>query len=516
MFWLAQLGSNIGTWMQTVGAQWLLVDHAHADTLVALVQTATMAPMLLLALPAGVYADIIDRRALLIGTQAIMALIAGLLAALTFAGLASPFVLLFLTFLLGCGAAIMAPAWQAIQPDLVPRSQIPAAAALGGMNINAARAIGPALAGILVGLAGPGVVFALNGVSFLAVVVVLFTWRTEPVRSAASPERVFPALSAGVRYVRHAPGVRRVIARAVLFVLPASALWALLPLVAHDTLHLGSAGYGGLMAALGAGAVVGAFTLGSIRARLSPNQLLTTASVTFALVTAVAAAVHVVPVVAIALFVGGVAWIVVLSTLNGLLQLAVANWVRARALAVYVLLFIGGQGLTSLAWGLLAGSVGLRSALLTSAVLLMVCALSILWWPLREGIGTLDRTPVDTWPVPAMLIEPKPDDGPVLVTVDYRVRADRVEAFVAAMVPVRQSRRRTGAFAWHLYQDVADEERFVEVFSVRSWEEHLRQHQGRTTGFDQELLEEARRLTKEEPVVRHLLPPRTTEALRGE
>lgn len=506
--WIAQLASNIGTWMQTVGAQWLLVNQPHATTLVALVQTATMVPMLLFALPAGVLADVLDRRRLLIGAQAAMAVVAGVLAMLTFADLMSPGLLLTLTFLLGCGAAVTAPAWQAIQPELVDRSQIPAAAALGGMNINVARAVGPALAGVLVSLASPAFVFALNGASFLAVVAILVSWRRARPSPNARPERIVPALGAGVRYVLHAPGVRRVIARAAFFVVPASALWALLPLVAHTSLALGSAGYGILLAALGAGAVLGATALSILRARLSANLLLALASLVFGGVTAIAAVVGSAVVVALALVIGGLGWLVVLSMLNGTLQLAVAGWVRARALAVYLVVFIGGQGLAAFGWGLVAGRLGLPVTLLIAAGLLVVCAVSVRIWPLLEGTGTLDRTPVQSWSAPTLVLEPEPEDGPVLVVIRYRVEAAHAASFVAAMAPVRRSRRRTGAFAWSLYQDAADPSGFVEVFSVHSWDEHQRQHQGRTTGHDQQLLDAARSLALEDPAVHHLLPPR--------
>ncbi|MFC9789873.1 MFS transporter [Rhodococcus sp. NPDC127528] len=390
--WLAQLGSNIGTWMQTVGAQWMLVDVSHAATLVALVQTASMAPMLLLALPAGVLADVLDRRWLLLITQAAMASVAAVIAILTAANVMTPALLLTMTFLLGCGAALMAPAWQAIQPELVPRDQIPAAAALGGMNVNLARAIGPALAGVLVAGLGPAAVFGINALSFLAVLAVLALWH-RPEESRADPERVVPALFAGLRYVRHAPGVRRILVRAALFVVPASALWALLPIVARDSLGLGSIGYGGLLAALGIGAVVGAAIMPRMRGHLSANAQLAISALTFAAATAALARTTNLILVSVLLVLAGVAWLTVLSILNAALKLTVAAWVRARALAVYVLVFIGGQGVASLVWGLLAAAVPVSGTLLIAAALLAVCAASVRLLPLHPETGTLDRTP---------------------------------------------------------------------------------------------------------------------------
>src|SRR6478752_5200830 len=276
--WIAQLVSNLGTWMQTVGAQWMLVGDPRAAVLVPLVQTATTLPVMLLALPSGVLADLIDRRRLLIATQGAMAAGVGLLASLTGAGLTTPAVLLTLLFVIGCGQALTAPAWQAIQPDLVPAEQIPAAAALGSMSINGARAIGPAIAGVLVSLSGPTLVFALNAVSFVGIVIVLVFWKRDPIEHNYPPERALAALSAGGRFIRSAPIVRRILLRAALFVVPASALWGLLPVIASGRLGLSSSGYGLLLGSLGAGAVLGAFMLSRIRARFGLNTLLTVAA----------------------------------------------------------------------------------------------------------------------------------------------------------------------------------------------------------------------------------------------
>ncbi|MCK5754527.1 MAG: MFS transporter, partial [Mycobacterium sp.] len=223
--WIAQFVSNLGTWMQTVGAQWMLVDDPRAAVLVPLVQTATTLPVMLLALPSGVLADLIDRRRLLIATQGAMAASVGLLAVLTGAGLTTPTVLLLLLFVIGCGQALTAPAWQAIQPDLVPPAQIPAAAALGSMSMNGARAIGPAIAGALVSLSGPTVVFALNAVSFVGIVIVLVWWRRPANETTFPSERALSALSAGGRFIRSSPIVRRILLRTALFIAPASALW---------------------------------------------------------------------------------------------------------------------------------------------------------------------------------------------------------------------------------------------------------------------------------------------------
>src|SRR3712207_1574523 len=280
--WLAQLAGMVGTWMQTVGAQWLLIDEPNAPTLVALVQTASLLPMVLLALPAGVLADSLDRRRLLVAVQA-GAVVAGLvLTSWTWLGDPSPQALLGLAFLLGCAQAMTMPPWQALVPDVVPRSHLRAAAALAAVAMNLARAVGPAIAGLLIARFDAAVLFALQTASFVAMALVLLRWAPSKPVSGDAPERFLPALRAGGRYVRHSRVFRRQLLRSALFVLPASAVWALLPLVAADRLDLGSGGYGLLLTALGVGAIGGAVVLPRVAARLRMNTLVFVSSVVFA------------------------------------------------------------------------------------------------------------------------------------------------------------------------------------------------------------------------------------------
>ncbi|UXA14542.1 MFS transporter [Mycobacterium sp. SMC-8] len=506
--WIAQFVSNLGTWMQTVGAQWMLVDDPRAAVLVPLVQTATTLPVMLLALPSGVLADLVDRRRLLIATQGAMAAGVGLLATLTGAGLTTPTVLLTLLFLIGCGQALTAPAWQAIQPDLVPPHQIPAAAALGSMSMNGARAIGPAIAGALVSVAGPTIVFALNAVSFVGIVLVLVSWRRPPEQSDFPPERALAALSAGGRYIRSSPVVRRILLRTVLFIAPASAVWALLPVIARDQLGLGSAGYGVLLGALGVGAVLGAFALSRLRARFGQNVLLIVGAAGFAVATGVLALVHNVAAVVAGLVVGGAAWLLTLSTLNASMQLSLPRWVRARGLSVYQLVFMGGQAIGSLVWGVLAGATSSVTSLLVSMTLLVLCGLSLLWWPLHASTGNLDLTPSSHWPEPTLLFEPEPLDGPVLVITSYRVAPENEEAFLAAMAVLGRSRQRTGASLWRLFRSVEQESTFVETFIVRSWGEHMHQHYTRLTAQDQLIEQNVERYTEGPAVSQHYLAVR--------
>ncbi|MEU9407636.1 MFS transporter [Streptomyces sp. NPDC048281] len=502
--WIAQFVSNVGTWMQTVGAQWLLLGHGA--TLVTLVQTASSLPVVLLALPSGVLADRFDRRRLLVAAQFAMCAVATVLTVLAFAGGLTPGPLLALTFLLGCGTALMGPAWQAIQPELVDRSQLGQASALGAVNMNLARAIGPAVGGVLVAAAGAGWTFAFNAVSYLGIVIVLLLWKRPPAPPvpAAQRERFLTALYAARRYVRNAPGIRRILLRAALFIPGAAAVWSLLPLVAGESLGLGSGGYGLLLGAVGIGAVSGAFLLPRIRGTLGANGTLAVGAVVFAAVLAVLATVHLTWVVALALLPAGLAWIGVLSTLSAATQTRLPGWVRARGLAVYLLVFQGGQALTAPLWGALAQWLGLTGALLVAGALLLLTAVSVRRWPLYDA-AHIDPTPSDHWPTPPLVFEPGPADGPVLVSVVYRVAPGDHAAFTDAMHDVARSRRRTGALTWGLYEDGNEPGRFIENYLIASWAEHLAQHHARLTTTDRHFEERARALLLPgtEPEVTH-------------
>lgn len=506
--WLAQMGSNIGTWMQTVGAQWMMVQQPNAATLVSLVLAANLLPMMFVSLPAGVLADVADRRRVLLIVGTSMAATAGTLAALTVTGLTTPAVLITLTFLLGCGQALMNPAWQAIQPELVPRTMIPAASALGSLSVNIARAIGPAIAGVLVALTSPAVVFAINTISFFGVLVALVKWSRPAADFDAEAEiGAVPALRAGTRYIRNAPAIRRVLLRSALFVPPAGALWALLPVVAEERLGLGASGYGALLGAMGAGAILGAALLQQLRARLSSNHILAIGTGAFATATLATGTLTNALIVAAVLVAAGTGWLFVLSTLNSSLQLTLPGWVRARGLSIYLMIAMGGQGIGALAWGIIAGQIEVPSTLAAAAALMFLSAVSIALWPLRAGTGRRDRTVVSPWPEP-ILQDPAPDDGPVLVVLTYRVPEPNTAAFLIAIRKVGVSRRRTGAARWGIYRDSATPNCFVEIFSVPSWAEHMRQHSGRLTGYDHELEQAAKALADGEPTVQHLFSQR--------
>lgn len=490
--WIAQLVSNIGSWMQTVGAQWLLVGDSAA--LVTLVQTASSLPVVLLALPSGVVADRFDRRSVLLAAQFVMLAVSGALAVLAFTDALTPELLLVLTFLLGCGTALMGPAWQAIQPELVERRLLGQAAALGAVNMNLARAVGPVLGGAVVAAAGAGWVFAFNAASYLGIAAVLMMWRRpETASPAAESEPLLAALSAGRRYVWNAPGVRRVLLRTLLFIPGGAALWALLPLSASRSLGLGSGGYGLLLAAVGTGAVAGAFALPRIHRVLGANGTLAAGALGFAGVLAVLGTVRTPWLVMVALLPAGLAWIGVLSTLNAAVQTRLPGWVRARGLAVYLLVFQGGQALAAPLWGAVADWLGLTACLLIAGAVMLLSAASVRRWPLHDAEG-IDPSPSDHWPTPPLVFEADEADGPVLISVIYRVPPDSRAEFTDRMHHVARSRRRTGALAWGLYQDGNDPERFIENYLVASWAEHRAQHHTRLTATDRRYEEQAREL----------------------
>jgi MFS family permease len=505
VLWLTQLGTMIGTWMHNVAAQWLLVDLPGAETLVALVQTAAMVPVLVLALPAGALSDILDRRRMLIGIQLFQTAVCVVLLVLSVTGRLTPAALLTLTFLLGCGITVTIPGYQAMVQDLVPRSQLRSVAGLNGVAINLARAIGPPVAGVLVAQAGVVAVFALNLLAYVALGVVLGLIRQMPGRAPRLPERFGGALRAGARYVRHAPPVRRIVLRCLLFVVPGAALWALLPLVATRLLGLDATGYGLLLAALGGGAIVGAAILPRLGARFSPNRLVLVGGLVFAAATAISVLTADVAVIVVALVPAGLAWLAVLATLNGVLQSFLPEWVRARGLSIYQMAFAGGQALASVAWGVAASAAGLRPTLVAAAALLAVGALSVVVLPLRDTRG-LNRDLAVFWPQPHLEFDPELEAGPILVVRRYTVPADRARGFLAAWEDVRRSRMRTGATSCALFRDGAEPDRFSEVSIYPTWAEHLRQHEGRLTGADRDIEAAAWEFSTTPPDVDHLFP----------
>ncbi|MGH9665692.1 MAG: MFS transporter, partial [Bryobacteraceae bacterium] len=501
--WIASAVSNVGTWMQNVGAAWLMTIVSTSPLLVALVQTATTLPVFLLSIPAGALADLVDRRKLLIFSQLWMLAAAAILGGLTLFGETGPWALLGLTFALGIGATLNWPAWQAIVPELVPREQLTSAVALNSVGFNIARAVGPALGGLVIAVSNPGTVFLLNGLSFIGVVIVLYYWKRAPREPGVNGQSVVSAIWTGMRYVRFAPDLHAVLIRVGAFALCASALWALLPVMASQRLGSGAGGYGVLLGCLGTGSVVGATFLARLRTRLNADRMVAGGIVLFTFASCGLAVLNSFAQVAVAMLFGGVAWMTVMANFNVSAQNALPHWVRARALSVYLLVFQGDMAVGSWVWGEVAARFTPRVALLVSSAGLLVGLAVLLRYKLR-GIDNLDLTPSLHWPAPEMMAKFDPAEGPVLVMVEYQIDPSTAADFSRAMQALGQIRRRDGATRWGLFKDPARPGRFVESFIVDSWGEHLRQHE-RVTVSDRVVEERAHtfHVGEQPPAVTH-------------
>lgn len=503
--WLAILAGNIGTWIHDVAAAWVMAETTGSPFMVAAVQSATTLPVVLLAIVAGTLSDIVDRRRYLILAQLWMFLVAGTLALLAQFGQMGPWALVALTFALGVGAAMAMPAQQATTPELVPRGMLGAAVALGSLSMNIARAIGPALGGVIVAQLGVAWAFAINALSFLAVMVVLVRWRREPASSALPPETFGVALRAGWRYARQASVLQAVLVKAGSFFVFASALTALLPIVVKQELRASAGTYGLLLGCVGAGAIAGALLLPRLRRRIDADRLVLLATLTYAVCIAVLALVRDVRVLYLMSLVSGFAWLSVLSSLQIAAQTSVPAWVRARALSLYIVVFSAGLAAGSLGWGALAQAQGATTALLAASVGTALAALFGLRF--RLGAATqLDVTPSGHWPQPIVTDEVAADRGPVLITIEYRVRLPERGEFLRLMRELGRGRRRNGAVSWGVAEDTVAPGVYMEHFVDCSWLEHLRQHERVTE--DEHHVQEAIGALLEPgttPVVRHFV-----------
>jgi len=503
--WLGVVISSIGSWSQTVGAQWLFINDPNAATIVSLVQTASALPMVLLALVGGVLSDAFDRRRLMIWVQVYFVVVASMLSLLSSMHLVPPLLLLAFTFAIGVGSAIQLPTWQPLITELVPRSQIAAATRLDMVSVNVARAIGPAIAGLVIAAFGVPPVFAFNAACTLFLILALLAWRREPKIEVRARERFLPALRAGGRYVWHEPVVRLILVRLAMFIAPATAMWALLPLIAHQKLGLGADGYGVLFAALGVGAVTAAFTMGRISKRISANIVLSIVALAYAIAFALTMVVPGLLGALPLLLVMGFGWTATVSTLNAELQLYLPGWVRARAIAVYLMTFTGAQAVAAPIWGQIAQHVSLSAAVWIASGVLAVVGLVGFAWHFPES-EQLDRAPLSYWSETDLLEEPDPDAGPIQVVVEYVVPQERQSEWLSAMTDMRLSRLRSGAFRWELYRVGERADTFMEIFAVPSWAEHQRQHDIRLTAQDQAIEELAFSFVSKPAEAVHLLP----------
>ncbi|MGB6394253.1 MAG: MFS transporter [Bradyrhizobium sp.] len=504
VLWVATVLGNTGSFMRDVASAWLVTDLSSAPAAVAMIQAASTIPIFLLAIPAGVLSDILDRRKLLITMQLVLASVSATLMLLSYTGALTVGLLVALTFVGGVGAALASPTWQSIVPELVPRQDLKNAVALNSLGFNIARSIGPAAGGLLLAALGAAVAYSADVVSDFVVVAALAWWRRAPSADDELSERFFGAFRAGLRFVRSSRELHVVLMRAAIFFAFSSVLWALLPIIARQLLGGNAGFYGILLGAVGAGAILGALVLPQLRRRFDADGLLLGAAIIAAITMAVLA---LAPPrwLAVVILIGlGGAWIVALTTLNGAAQAILPNWVRGRGLAVYLMIVNGAMAGGSLGWGIVAGALSVPATLLVSACGLFVVAFIL--HRIKLPAGEADLKPSNYWPEPLTADPVEHDRGPVLVLIEYRIAKDDRLKFFQCLKRLSQARRRDGAYGWGITEDAADSERIVEWFLVESWAEHLRQHH-RLSNADADIQRETTQfhIGPDPPVVRHFL-----------
>lgn len=512
--WLASMASNFGGLIQSVGASWMMVSIAASAEMVALVQASVTLPIMLLALVAGALADNFDRRKLMLGAQVFMLAVSAALSACAWMGWITPWLLLTFTFLIGCGTAFNGPAWQASVGEMVPRAELPGAVALNSAGYNIARSLGPALGGAIVAAAGAAAAFAVNAVSYLGLIVVLARWRPERPPPRLPPERLGVAIGAGLRYVAMSPAIRVVIVRAVIFGLGACAIPAMMPLIASEIIAGGPLTYGLLLGAFGAGAVLGALASARLRDRLSSEGIARLGALGFAIAAAgTAVSTILLPTMAL-LVLAGACWVLALSTFNVTVQLHSPRWVVARALAVYQMGAFGGMAAGSWVWGRTAELASIEIALLAAAGVQLLCMLFGLVRPLPP-IADLNLDPLREWSPPETAVPIEPRSGPIVITIDYRIRPDDIAAFLTLMAERRRVRLRDGARHWSLLRDLADPEVWIERFHAPTWLDYIR-HNNRVTQADADVTQRLRALHQgPEPLKIRRMVERQTGSLPG-
>lgn len=505
---VADVVSDVGTFMQNVGAAWLMLSLNGGPFLVALTQTASSLPSFIFALPAGAIGDIVDRRKLVLFTETWMTCIAALLTVLTFCHLVSPVSLLLLTFALSAGDAFESPTWRAILPELVPKEDLTAASALNGIEFNIARAIGPGLAGAAIAAAGVGSAFAINTVSFFGVILVVARWKRAAVAGAELVESLGGATAEAIRYVRYSPVIRLLCLRSGVAMFFASSLLALLPSISHSVSR-SPLGYGLLLGCFGLGAILGGLSIKQVRAGHSTEAVVSFGVGIFGLSTACMGILHRLPALSLAVLFAGAAWIFFISLFNVLVLNRAPDWVRARVMAAFLFVNQGALAGGSAFWGALAGRHGLRAALICAGIGAIASTALGFFFTLPDT--TTDVTPWIRWKLPTDSSGGRTnlDDGPVLVTVEYEVAPGQENNFLRAIRNYGRLRRRDGAYQWGIFRNMEKSGLFLETFLTASWGEHLRLHE-RATQADRAAEEKVMNSILGTPKVTHLIRPEST------
>ncbi|WP_349356537.1 MFS transporter [Sphingosinicella terrae] len=503
--WIASLASNFGGMIQSVGAAWMMTSISGSADMVALVSTSVTLPIMLLSLFSGAAADNFDRRRMMLFAQSFMLLVSVGLAAATWLGWITPWLLLLFTFLIGCGAAMNGPAWQASVGDMVSREDLPSAIALNSMGFNIARSLGPAIGGAIVAAAGAVIAFLVNAVSYIGLLAVLLRWRPVRHERRLPRERMGVAIVAGIRYAAMSPAIGLVLGRSLVFGFGASAVSALMPLIARDLVGGGPLTFGLLLGAFGGGAVAGALLSARLRLALTTERIVRWSCLAFAAgALAAAASRDLVPTMG-ALFFAGAAWVLALSTFNVTVQLNSPRWVVARALSLYQMAAFGGMAGGAWTWGSVADAQDVPTALIAASLSLIVCAAIGFRLPLPDA-GAVDLDPRPEWRPPDTAIDIQPRSGPVVVAVEFLIREEDIPEFLQAMRERRLIRRRSGARRWTLLRDVADPQLWIERFQVPNWVEYIR-HNNRITEAELAATGRARELHigPEPPHVRRMI-----------
>jgi MFS family permease len=474
LFYLGSVGTSLGYTMQATVGAWLMATLTPSALMVALVQTSSTAPSMLFGLLAGALADMIDRRRVILGTQVLLLAATAILGATALAGWISPWALLGLTFLIGTGFTFYMPAQQATVNDLVGRSELAEAVALGSIAFNVARAVGPALAGALTSWVGTGSALLASSLFFVIMIVATRGWRSPPPAFLGIPDTLLSGVASGLRYARHSPPLRAFIVRNFGFSVCASALWGLLPVIARDQFALGAGGYGILFGCFGAGAMAGALSVTRQLRRMRLNTIVTSGMLLWAVAMLLMSLTSNMVLAVVASSAAGAAWVGVLSSLSAGTQSEAPAWVRARAVATNMVTTQASLALGSVLWGTLASYFGTRIALGASAGTLVL--LILLTRSFRVALGS-EGDAVTSFQLPdlAITVAPLPDDGPVLIQIDYAIAPERVEEFLRAVHGIEPMRRRNGASNWRIFRDLEHEGRFLERYIINSWAEYIRQ-----------------------------------------
>jgi MFS family permease len=508
--WGASTLSNLGGLIQSVGASWLMVSITQSADMVALVQASLTLPVVLLSLVAGAMADNLDRRKVMLGAQVFLFVASLALMSCAWLGWITPWLLLTFTFAIGCGGAFNAPAWQASVGDMVPRAEVPGAVALNSMGFNIARSVGPAIGGIIVAAAGAAAAFAVNAFSYIALIVVLARWRPAVHPRVLPRESLGLAIGSGVRYVAMSPAIRVVLLRSAVFGIAASAVMALMPVVAKFLLGGGPLTYGLLLGAFGLGAVAGALANARIRLKLSTEATVRWASIGFAIAAAIVGVSHQLLLTMLGMCVAGAGWLLSLATFNVAVQMSAPRWVVARALSLYQMATFSGLAAGSWLWGEVAHDVSVGAALLIAAAVMLASAALGRWRPLAQT-QELNLDLLRTWKEPNTAVPVDARTGPVVITIEYLIREADIVEFMSAMTDRRRIRRRDGARNWRLLRDLGDPELWIERYETPTWLDYVR-HNGRITHHDALIPQRLRALHRgtEPPRVRRMIERQST------